>query len=189
MEVKLYEHEGELYVLAKSGGRQAKRTPCGANAASKKWFRPSENSATPSPSLPSPPNLRRRDFQPSGAPLSGTPLPLLDTRSSENCRKNAWSRWIVLFGELVQRLRFFRSLDPLPSDGFLLARPSTKQALVRQLRDYLHQVCQCARPLHSPGPAPASTHLCHPDDPFRRRLPSFDDITRPHFSRHDHALC
>jgi integrase len=43
--------------------------------------------------------------------------------------------------ELVQRLRFFRSLDPLPADGFLLARPSTKQALVRQLRDYLHQVC------------------------------------------------
>jgi len=43
--------------------------------------------------------------------------------------------------ELVQRLRFFRSLDPLPADGLLLARPSTKQALVRQLRDYLHQVC------------------------------------------------
>ena len=44
-------------------------------------------------------------------------------------------------GELVQRLRFFRSLDPLPADGRLLARPGTKQALVRQLRDYLHQVC------------------------------------------------
>jgi hypothetical protein len=29
VEVKLYEHEGELYVLAKSGGRQAKETPCG----------------------------------------------------------------------------------------------------------------------------------------------------------------
>jgi integrase len=43
--------------------------------------------------------------------------------------------------ELVQRLRFFRSLDPLPADGLLLARPSSKQALVRQLRDYLHQVC------------------------------------------------
>ena len=43
--------------------------------------------------------------------------------------------------ELVQRLRFFRSLDPLPADGFLLARPGSKQALVRQLRDYLHQVC------------------------------------------------
>jgi integrase len=44
-------------------------------------------------------------------------------------------------GELVQRLRFFRSLDSLPVDGRLLARPRTKEALVRQLRDYLHQVC------------------------------------------------
>ncbi|HVH61743.1 MAG TPA: tyrosine-type recombinase/integrase [Candidatus Sulfotelmatobacter sp.] len=43
--------------------------------------------------------------------------------------------------ELVRRLRFFRSLDPLPADGRLLARPGSKQALVRQLRDYLHQVC------------------------------------------------
>lgn len=43
--------------------------------------------------------------------------------------------------ELVQRLRFFRSLDPLPADGRLLARPLTKEALVRQLRDYFHQVC------------------------------------------------
>ena len=43
--------------------------------------------------------------------------------------------------QLVYRLRFFRSLDPLPADGRLLARPLTKEALVRQLRDYLHQVC------------------------------------------------
>src|SRR5467141_83599 len=43
--------------------------------------------------------------------------------------------------ELVHRLRFFRFLDPLPADGKLLARPLTKEALVRQLRDYLHQVC------------------------------------------------
>jgi site-specific recombinase XerD len=43
--------------------------------------------------------------------------------------------------QLVQRLRFFRSLDPLPGDGYLLARHSGKVALVRQLRDYLHQVC------------------------------------------------
>jgi site-specific recombinase XerD len=43
--------------------------------------------------------------------------------------------------ELVQRLRFLRSLDPLPADGRLLARPGSKEALVRQLRDYLHQVC------------------------------------------------
>jgi integrase len=42
---------------------------------------------------------------------------------------------------LVQRLRFFRSLDPLPPDGRLLARPGSKNALVHQLRDYMHQVC------------------------------------------------
>ena len=42
---------------------------------------------------------------------------------------------------LVQRLRFFRSFDPLPPDGLLLARPSGKVALVVQLRDYLHMVC------------------------------------------------
>lgn len=42
---------------------------------------------------------------------------------------------------VVQRLAFFRSLDPLPADGRLLARPHTKDAIVRQLRDYLHQVC------------------------------------------------
>ena len=43
--------------------------------------------------------------------------------------------------KFVQRLRFFRSLEPLPDDGFLLPRPHRKEALVRQLRDYLHQVC------------------------------------------------
>jgi len=42
---------------------------------------------------------------------------------------------------VIRRLRFFRSLDPLPPDGRLLARPSSKEALVRQVRDYLHQVC------------------------------------------------
>jgi integrase len=43
--------------------------------------------------------------------------------------------------DIFQRLAFFRSLDPLPTDGKLLARPRTKEALVRQLRDYWHQVC------------------------------------------------
>ena len=42
---------------------------------------------------------------------------------------------------IVQRLRFFRSLEELPDDGRLLARPHQKDALIRQLRDYLHQVC------------------------------------------------
>lgn len=43
--------------------------------------------------------------------------------------------------ELVQRLRFFRFLDPLPADGRLLARPSAKDTLLHHFRDYLHQVC------------------------------------------------
>jgi integrase len=43
--------------------------------------------------------------------------------------------------QLIQRLRFFRSLDPLPADGRLLARPRSKETLVRRFRDYLHQVC------------------------------------------------
>jgi integrase len=40
--------------------------------------------------------------------------------------------------DLVYRLRFFRSLDPLPPDGHLLARPVSRQMLIRQLRTYLH---------------------------------------------------
>jgi site-specific recombinase XerD len=49
---------------------------------------------------------------------------------------------IDAFGrDLVHRLRFFRSLDPLPADGRLLARPGSKIAILVQLRDYLHQVC------------------------------------------------
>jgi integrase len=43
--------------------------------------------------------------------------------------------------ELVQRLRFFRSLDPLPPDGRLLARQGAKDTLLHHFRDYLHQVC------------------------------------------------
>ena len=43
--------------------------------------------------------------------------------------------------EFVHRLRFFRSLDPLPVDGRLLARPGAKNTLLRHFRDYLHQVC------------------------------------------------
>jgi integrase len=42
---------------------------------------------------------------------------------------------------VIQRLRFFRSLDPASPDGRLLARRSSKYALVRQLRNYLHHVC------------------------------------------------
>ena len=39
--------------------------------------------------------------------------------------------------ELVQRLRFFRSFDPLPADGHLLARHRGKQTFLKQLRPYL----------------------------------------------------
>jgi len=39
--------------------------------------------------------------------------------------------------ELVQRLRFFRSFDPAPADGRLLARHKRKQTLMKQLRPYL----------------------------------------------------
>ena len=43
--------------------------------------------------------------------------------------------------DLVQRLRFFRSLDPLPADGRLLAWSGTKVGLLARLREYLHMVC------------------------------------------------
>jgi integrase len=46
--------------------------------------------------------------------------------------------------DLVYRLRFFRSLDPLPPDGRLLARPASRQMLIRQLRSYLHEVSATA---------------------------------------------
>jgi integrase len=36
---------------------------------------------------------------------------------------------------LVDRLRLLRSQDPLPADGFLLARPSGRLALIRRLRN------------------------------------------------------
>jgi site-specific recombinase XerD len=42
--------------------------------------------------------------------------------------------------KLVYRLRFFRSFDSLPFDGWLLARPRNKQTLVKQLRSYLPDI-------------------------------------------------
>jgi integrase len=49
---------------------------------------------------------------------------------------------IDAFGrDLVHRLRFFRSLDPLPADGRLLAWPGTRVSLLARLRDYLHLAC------------------------------------------------
>jgi integrase len=43
--------------------------------------------------------------------------------------------------DLVHRLRFFRSLDPLPADGRLLAWSGAKVTLLARLRDYLHLAC------------------------------------------------
>src|SRR5213079_856474 len=43
--------------------------------------------------------------------------------------------------ELVERLRFFPSLDPLPAVGRLFVRPGANDTLLRHFRDYLHQVC------------------------------------------------
>ena len=37
---------------------------------------------------------------------------------------------------LVDRLRLLRSQDPLPADGFLLAHPSGRYALIRKLRTF-----------------------------------------------------
>ena len=42
--------------------------------------------------------------------------------------------------EIVQRIRFFRSFDSLPNNGLLLARPRSKDTLIRHLRGYLHDV-------------------------------------------------
>ena len=42
--------------------------------------------------------------------------------------------------DLVHRLRFFRWLDPTPPDARLLARPGSRQMLIRQLRSYLREV-------------------------------------------------
>jgi integrase len=42
--------------------------------------------------------------------------------------------------DVAHRLRFFRSLHPRPEDGRLLARSSTREALIKQMRNYLYQV-------------------------------------------------
>ena len=50
--------------------------------------------------------------------------------------------------DLIHRLRFFRSLDPSPPDGHLLARPAPREMLIRQLRAYLREAAAAA---HIPG--------------------------------------
>src|SRR5205807_9773512 len=44
-------------------------------------------------------------------------------------------------------------------------------------------------PLHTHCPAPVSPHLCHGDASRRGQFSHSDEITRPHFSRDDDALC
>jgi integrase len=46
--------------------------------------------------------------------------------------------------QLVRRLRFLRSLDPTPADGFLLARPRGREMLLRGLRKSLHEITEAA---------------------------------------------
>jgi site-specific recombinase XerD len=46
--------------------------------------------------------------------------------------------------QLVQRLQFLRSLDPTPTDGFLLARPRGREMLLRGLRKSLHEITEAA---------------------------------------------
>ena len=41
---------------------------------------------------------------------------------------------------LVERLRLLRSQDPLPADGFLLARPSSRDALLHNLRNFWRDI-------------------------------------------------
>jgi site-specific recombinase XerD len=91
-------------------------------------------------------------------------------------------------GTLVHRLRLFRFLNPRPTDGLLLARRSTKDALVRQLRRCLYQVC------HSLGFAARIIphqlpYLRHGNVSCRGRLSHAYEVTRPHFFGHDDALC
>src|SRR5664279_802607 len=71
---------------------------------------------------------------------------LMRARGRKGMGWKRWSReWLDSFVcVLVQRLRFFRSFDPLPSDGHLLSRPHGKTALIRQLRYYLHEVSAAA---------------------------------------------
>ena len=65
---------------------------------------------------------------------------------------------------------------------------STKYALVRQLRDYLHRSLSLSGNLHSHRSTPVSPHLCHRDASLRCQFSCSDEITRPRFSEHDDAL-
>ena len=59
----------------------------------------------------------------------------------ESSRLNEWCQSIHSCVNSFNVFVFFRSLDSAPADGLLLPRPRSKEALVRQLREYLHEVC------------------------------------------------
>jgi hypothetical protein len=65
----------------------------------------------------------------------GYPCPSRKTQNRTHGSVDAFVR------DLVQRLRFFRSLDPLSPDGRLLAWAGTRVSLLARLREYLHMVC------------------------------------------------
>jgi site-specific recombinase XerD len=46
--------------------------------------------------------------------------------------------------QMVRRLRFLRSIDPTPQDGFLLARPRGRYVLMRDLQGHLREVAAAA---------------------------------------------
>ena len=46
--------------------------------------------------------------------------------------------------QLVRRLRFLRSIDPMPEDGFLLPRPRGRDMVMRELQRALHEVAATA---------------------------------------------
>ena len=89
------------------------------------------------------------------------------TCHSANSKRNAWSPWIPSCVNSFSVSGSFVPMIPcLRMDGSWPAR-GTKEALVRQLRDYLHQVCDDAWPFHSHRPAPDEAHLRHRNAPSR----------------------
>jgi hypothetical protein len=62
--------------------------------------------------------------------------------------------------QIVHRLRFFRSFDPLPFYGRLLARPRNKQTLVKQLRSYLPYIVAAVGITSRTDPPPAHSKVC-----------------------------
>ena len=69
---------------------------------------------------------------------------------------------------VIQRLRFYRFLDPQPPDGRLLARRSTKRCPRSSTPPLSASSLSLSGTLHSHRPTPVSPHLCHRDASRRR---------------------